>query len=224
MRRDVLLLASAYFCMNTVFYVCAVAVHLPVEARLHAAESGFLCCRCDRRGDVRNRWPDLRCLVTGSAGAVAIPAMTGLLAVAALLLAGVNAVNPYVAVGLLSLCFGFTQFTEGSFASGATYVGGPHASTAYGVVNTGGNAAGFLAPAVGLMVDHAGWLGPASGSAFAVLAPGCGCSSTSSAGHTRRGQGHDDSPRSVRRQVSIRDFPTDVRSAARRRRTSPRRN
>ena len=95
--------------------------------------------------------------------------MTGLILVGAFLLAGMQAANPYVAVGLLSLCFGFTQFTEGPFASAATYVGGPHASTAFGVVNTGGNAAGFLAPVVGLLVDRAGWpVTLASGSLFAV--------------------------------------------------------
>ena len=42
-------------------------------------------------------------------------------------------------------------------------------AAATGVMNTGGNAAGFLAPVVGLMVDHLGWLATlASGSAFAV--------------------------------------------------------
>jgi hypothetical protein len=99
--------------------------------------------------------------------------MMGLTLVAALLLAGSQAANPYVAVGLLSLCFGFTQFTEGAFGAGASYTGGPHAATAYGVVNTGGNAAGFLAPVVGLMVDQAGWLWTlASGSAFALTGAG----------------------------------------------------
>ncbi len=50
------------------------------------------------------------------------------------------------------------------------YAGGPHAATAYGVVNTGGNAAGFLAPVVGLLVDRAGWpMTLASGSLFALL-------------------------------------------------------
>ena len=85
-------------------------------------------------------------------------------------LAGANAANPYMAVGLLSLCFGCTQFTEGSFWSAATYAGAPHTATATGLMNTGGNAAGFLAPAVGMMVDQLGWLTTfASGSAFAVV-------------------------------------------------------
>lgn len=57
------------------------------------------------------------------------------------------------AVGLLSLC-GFTQFTEGAFWSASTYIAGPHTSAATGVMNTGGNAAGFFAPVVGLMVDE----------------------------------------------------------------------
>jgi uncharacterized membrane protein YeaQ/YmgE (transglycosylase-associated protein family) len=37
-------------------------------------------------------------------------------------------------------------------------------------MNTGGNAAGFLAPLVGLMVDQLGWLATlASGSVFALV-------------------------------------------------------
>jgi ACS family glucarate transporter-like MFS transporter len=121
-----------------------------------AALGGFTCDRlCHRLG---GRW------------GCRLPAMFGLVLVAVFLLAGMNAANPYVAVGLLSLCFGFTQFTEGPFSSAATYAGGPHAATAYGVVNTGGNAAGFLAPVVGLMIDHAGWpMTLASGSIFALV-------------------------------------------------------
>jgi hypothetical protein len=37
-------------------------------------------------------------------------------------------------------------------------------------MNTGGNAAGFLAPVVGLMVDRVGWMATfTSGSAFALV-------------------------------------------------------
>jgi len=37
-------------------------------------------------------------------------------------------------------------------------------------MNTGGNAAGFLAPVVGLIVDQFGWLATfASGSVFALV-------------------------------------------------------
>ena len=99
--------------------------------------------------------------------------MVGLILVAILLIAGIYASNPYVAVALLSLCFGFTQFSEGAFWSASTYVAGPHTSTATGVMNTGGNAAGVLAPAVGIMVDRLGWLATlASGSLFALAGAG----------------------------------------------------
>jgi len=71
---------------------------------------------------------------------------------------------------LLSLCFGFTQFTEGAFWSASTYIAGPDTMPATGVMQTGGNAAGFLAPVVGMMVDQFGWLPTlASGSVFALL-------------------------------------------------------
>ncbi len=131
---------------------------------------------------------DLRCAVSPRIGAhvgvAALPAMTGLVLVAMFLLAGVYAMNPYVAVGLLSLCFGFTQFTEGAFWSGVD-LRRPARTPAprTGVLNTGGNAAGFLAPVVGMMVDRLGWLPTlASGSVFALTAPRCGCSSMCSGG------------------------------------------
>ena len=179
MRRDVLLLAAAYFCMNYVFYMFAqwLFTYLVEERGFSLLESGFLYVLPFATGAAMaaagGMTCDALCHRLGGRWGCRIPAMTGLVGVAVFLLAGVNSANPYVAVALLSLCFGFTQFTEGAFASGATYVGGPHASTAYGVVNTGGNAAGFLAPVVGLMVDHAGWLWTfASGSAFALIGAG----------------------------------------------------
>ena len=90
--------------------------------------------------------------------------------VAVLLVAGASAPNPYVAVGLLSLCFGFTQFTEGSYWQACTFVAGPHTAAATGVMNTGGNLPGFLAPLVGFMLDRFGWMPTLlSGSIFALI-------------------------------------------------------
>jgi ACS family glucarate transporter-like MFS transporter len=99
-----------------------------------------------------------------------VPAISGLILVAVLLLAGAYAANPLVAVGLLSLCFGFTQFTEGSFWQAATFAAGPHTASATGVLNTGGNIAGFFAPAVGILLDRFGWFPTlTSGSVFAIV-------------------------------------------------------
>jgi len=175
-HRDVLLIAASYFCMNYVFYMFAqwLFVYL-VEARgFSLLESGWLYVLPFATGavlaGVGGLVCDALCKRLGANWGCRLPAMTGLILVAIFLIAGVYASNPYVAVGLLSLCFGFTQFTEGAFWSASTYVAGPHTSAATGVMNTGGNAAGFLAPVVGLMVDHLGWLATlASGSIFALI-------------------------------------------------------
>ena len=175
MRRDVLLLAASYFCSNTVFYLFSqwLFTYLVEERGFSLLESGFLYVLPFATGATMSALGgflcDRLCHRFGGRWGCRVPAMTGLLLVAIFLLAGINAVNPYLAVGLLSLCFGFTQFAEGPFASAATYVGGPHASTAYGVLNTGGNLPGFLAPLIGLMIDRVGWVPTLScGSVFAL--------------------------------------------------------
>lgn len=178
-QRNVLLLAAAYFCMNYVFYMFAqwLFTYL-VEARgFSLLESGWLYVLPFVSGAVLAAAGglacDALCLRIGPRWGCRLPAISGLLLVAVLLLVGAYSMNPYWAVGVLSLCFGFTQFTEGAFWSASTYAAGPHTATATGVMNTGGNAAGFLAPVVGLMVDHFGWLPTlASGSVFALIGAG----------------------------------------------------
>ena len=114
---------------------------------------------------------DFLCRRIGAKWGCRLPAIVGLSLVAVLLLAGAKSPDPYVAVILLSLCFGFTQFTEGPFWAASTYVAGPHTASATGVLNTGGNLAGFLTPVVGVMLDRLGWLPTlASGSLFAAVA------------------------------------------------------
>ena len=174
-HRDVLLLAASYFCMNYVFYMFAqwLFTYLVKARGFSLLESGWLYVLPFATGAVLaglgGLTCDALCKSIGATWGCRLPAMTGLVLVAVLLLAGVYASNAYLAVGLLSLCFGFTQFTEGAFWSASTYVAGPHTAAATGVMNTGGNAAGFLAPVVGLMVDQLGWFATlASGSAFAL--------------------------------------------------------
>jgi ACS family glucarate transporter-like MFS transporter len=116
---------------------------------------------------------DALCVRVGPTWGCRLPAISGMLLVAVFLIAGVYASNPYVAIGLLSLCFGFTQFTEGAFWSASTYIAGPNTTAATGVLNTGGNAAGFFAWAVGWMSVHLGWIPTLStGSIFALVSAG----------------------------------------------------
>jgi ACS family glucarate transporter-like MFS transporter len=175
-QRDVLLLSCSYFCMNYVFYIFSqwLFTYLVEERGFTLLESGFLYAlpfvvgavlaaaggfACD--GLTKRFGPRIGCRV---------PAISGLILVAVLLLAGAYAANPILAVGLLSLCFGFTQFTEGAFWQATTFAAGPHTATATGVLNTGGNIAGFFAPAVGILLDRFGWFPTlTSGSVFAIV-------------------------------------------------------
>jgi ACS family glucarate transporter-like MFS transporter len=175
-QRNVVLLALSYFCMNYVFYMFAqwLYTYLVEERGFSLLESGFLYAMPFVVGAVLAAagglvW-DTLCRRFGARVGCRATAMSGLTLVAVFLLAGTQAADPYVAVALLSLCFGCTQFTEGSYWSAVTYAGGTQTATAGGVMNTGGNAAGFLAPLVGAMVDGMGW-GPtfASGSVFALV-------------------------------------------------------
>jgi ACS family glucarate transporter-like MFS transporter len=177
LHRDVLLLSGAYFCMNYVFYIFSqwLFTYLVEERGFTLLQSGWLYALPFITGAVLaaagGAVCDALCKRIGPRWGCRLPAVVGLLAVAVLLLAGAESPHPYVAVALLSLCFGFTQFTEGPFWAASTYIAGPHTASATGVLNTGGNLAGFLAPVVGVILDRFGWLPTlASGSVFAVIA------------------------------------------------------
>jgi len=178
-NRECLLLSASYFCMNYVFYMFAqwLFTYLVDERGFSLLQSGFLYALPFITGAVLvaagGLVCDVLCARIGPRWGCRIPGIVGMVMVAGLIVAGAFAENPYVAVGLLALCFGFTQFTEGAYWSAATYVGGGQTAAATGVMNTGGNMAGFLAPVVGLLVDRLGWL-PAltSGALFALIGAG----------------------------------------------------
>lgn len=175
-NRTILLLATSYFCMNFVFYMFSqwLFTYLVEERGFSLLESGLLYALPFVVGavlaTVGGLVCDMLCRRLGPRWGCRLPGLIGMCMVSWLLLAGAGAPNPYVAVALLALCFGFTQFTEGAYWSGVTFTAGRHTSAATGVLNTGGNLPGFLAPLVGLMVDRLGWWPTlATGSAFALL-------------------------------------------------------
>jgi fucose permease len=86
-----------------------------------------------------------------------------------LLFAGARAPDPYIAVALLALCFGFTQFSDAAYWSAATFAGRKRTSAASGVMNTGGNLPGFLAPLIGWLIDHVGWMPTLAGGSLMAL-------------------------------------------------------
>jgi ACS family glucarate transporter-like MFS transporter len=88
------------------------------------------------------------------------------------LLIGAIAQNSYLAVTFLSISFGCTQLTEGSFWAATASVSGRNASTASGLLNTGGNVAGGIgALLVPVTAKIFGWtVAVSTGCIFAFIA------------------------------------------------------
>ncbi len=170
--RDLQLITLSYFLANYVFYfffnwlyfyLVRIRGFEEIEGGLLAAApwiTGAVAATlggwtCDRIG--RRRGIDLGCRL------VIIP---GLLLSGVFILAAGAAHGPYTAVVFLSCCLGCQQFTDSSYWAAATSVGGRHAATACGFLNTGGNVVGGLvALLVPLTAERVGWpvaLGTAS--------------------------------------------------------------
>jgi ACS family glucarate transporter-like MFS transporter len=175
--RDLLLLSASYFCMNYVFYLffnwffyylveirgidSETAAWLSavqwILGAAGAAAGGLLCDGTMRR--------------LGARRGARIGPVIGLVGSAALLAAGAFATHPTVAVVCLAACFGLNQLTEASYWAAAISVGGRHASSAAGVLNTGGNLVGFAgALLVPIAAQAVGWpWAIASGALMALL-------------------------------------------------------
>lgn len=176
---DVLRLAASYFCMNYVFYIFMqwLFEYLVAERGFTQLAGGWLYVLPFAAGAVLavagGAVCDALCRRIGPRWGCRVPAILGLIMVAVLVLVGARAVNPYVAVALLSLCFAFTQFTDSSYWQATTFVAGSHTAAASGVLNMGGSLPGLLSPLVGYIIDHFGWMPAfASGTVFALIGAG----------------------------------------------------
>jgi len=176
--RNMRMLTASYFCNNYVFYFFFnwLFIYL-VDSRgfkilqggfyaaapwltgtVAAVLGGIVCDRLTRRYGIRR-----------AARLTVIPFAVG---EAVLIAAAAMAGNPYVAVVLLSLCLGCQQFTDATYWAATISVSGRHASTACGLLNTGGNVVGGIgALLVPFMVKTLGWgAALATGSLFALIA------------------------------------------------------
>jgi ACS family glucarate transporter-like MFS transporter len=175
-NREICLLTASYFCMSYVFYlffnwffyylVEVRGFEAERAASLSAAQwiigaagatiGGLLCDSTMRRFGMRRGarvWP-----------------VVGLVGSAGLLAAGAWAKDPALAVVLLAACFGMNQITEAGFWATTIAVAGRHASSATGVLNTGGNLVGFVgALLVPLVAEALGWPWAISSGALVAL-------------------------------------------------------
>jgi sugar phosphate permease len=175
--RNVLLLTLSYFCMNYIFYLMFNWVfYYLVEVRGFASQQagfftsiqwiaaavgatlgGFLC--------------DFLCRRRGLRRGCAWPAMAGVAASGLFLLFGSLTMSAYIAVACLAMSFLCNQITEAAFWAAGIGLGGRNAAAACGVMNTGGNAAGFVnALLVPVTAAAFGWTAAmVTGTLFAFL-------------------------------------------------------
>ncbi len=176
-NRDVILLALSYFCMNYVFYqmfnwVFYYLVNVRgfesqqagfatssqwIAAAVGATAGGLIC--------------DVLCRRYGLRRGCAWPAMAGVTLSGLFLLAGSVSGSAYIAVACLAASFLFNQITEGAFWTAGIAIGGRHAAAACGVMNTGGNAVGFVnALLVPFTAAALGWTAAMiTGTVFALI-------------------------------------------------------
>src|SRR2546422_9265469 len=77
---------------------------------------------------------------------------------AALLCLGINLSDPVAVTVVLSFSLGFASCSDGPYWASAIDVGGKHVGAAGGILNTGGNLGGFVAPVFKpFIAARAGW-------------------------------------------------------------------
>jgi len=175
---SLLFLTLAYACMNYVFYLFFywVFYYLVTERGIEAQAASYV---------VSLQWVfaavgafvggvvcDWACRRYGMRIGCAGPAIAGLTLSGVLFAIGTQSDITSVVVICLALSFFFNQMTEGAFWTAGIGIGGRHAATACGVMNTGGNATGIVVgPLAPLTAATLGW-GAAmmTGTLFALAA------------------------------------------------------
>jgi ACS family glucarate transporter-like MFS transporter len=98
-------------------------------------------------------------------------AMAGASLSAALLYAGASGLGVVATVAMLALSLGFAAGAEGPFWSTAIEISGENVGAACGILNTGGNLGGMLAPVITpLIAKYFGWAGGLYFGCLVVLA------------------------------------------------------
>ncbi len=162
--RNVQLLTFAYFSMNYLFYLLGnwCFLYLVQERHFSIVESGWLAVAP----------PIASGLGAGLGGIIAsllyvrfggrlglkLTPITALPLSAIALLFAVYTNNPYLAVGMLTLCYGLVELTEGSFWAAAMNVGRSNAMVVGGTMNMGAAVGGVIGiPIVAYLSGHGLW-------------------------------------------------------------------
>jgi len=173
---DVVLLTASYTCMNYVFYLLAnwCFLYLVQERHFTVLEGGWLASTPPLAAaigaGVGGKLASVFGIRYGVRRGLRIVPLVSLPTAAVLLFAAVDAVNAYLAVAALALCFAAVELNEGPYWAAIMHVGRADAMSAGGLLNTGGNAGGLIAtPVVAYLSGHQAWtLAFLIGAAFAL--------------------------------------------------------
>jgi ACS family glucarate transporter-like MFS transporter len=162
--RHVLLLSCSYFSMNYVFYLLGnwCFLYLVQERHFSVLESGWLATAPPVAagigaglGGVLASYLYVR---LGIRRGLRLTPLLALPAAGLLMLLAVHAGSAYLAIGLLAVCYGLVELTEGSFWSAAMTIGRRNTMAVGGVLNTGGSLGGVVGiPIVAWLSGHGDW-------------------------------------------------------------------
>jgi len=162
--RNVLLLAISYLCMNYAFYLLAnwVFLYLVQDRHFSVLESGWLASAPPLAAAIGagagGLLTGIACRRFGDRRGYRLVPLLSLPAAGLLLLYAVDSANPFVAVGVLSLCYGLVEINEGAYWGAAMSVGRGDTMAVSGFMNTGGNLGGIIGiPIVAYLSGHGRW-------------------------------------------------------------------
>lgn len=162
--RDVLLLTVSYLFVNYVYYLLSTWVffYLVQERHFTVLESGLLAAA-----------PPLAAAVGAGVGGFAASVLStrlgprrglriipllSLPAAGLLQFLAVDAVNAYLAVVALALCYACVELNEGPYWAAIMHAARTDTMAASGLLNTGGNIGGLIGiPIVGYLAQHQAW-------------------------------------------------------------------
>jgi ACS family glucarate transporter-like MFS transporter len=162
--RDVLLLTVSYLFMNYVYYLLSTWVffYLVQERHFTILESGFLAAApplaAAAGAGVGGYAASVLSTRLGARRGLRIIPLLSLPAAGLLQFLAVDAVNAYLAVVALALCYACVELNEGPYWAAIMHVARTDSMAASGILNTGGNIGGLIGiPIVGYLAQHQAW-------------------------------------------------------------------
>jgi ACS family glucarate transporter-like MFS transporter len=162
--RDVLLLTVSYLCMNYVYYLLSTWVFFYLVQVRHftVLESGVLAAAPPLAAavgaGVGGYGASMLSKRLGARRGLRIIPLLSLPAAGLLQFLAVDAVNAYLAVLALALCYACVELNEGPYWAAIMHVARTDTMAASGVLNTGGNIGGLIGiPIIGYLAQHHAW-------------------------------------------------------------------